>query len=141
MPPLTSRDFQRAAAQRLTSAETLLREKANLDAQYLGDYTVECSLKALILHTTLDAEKPDKLTRLSSGAKMHRLDVLLGHLRDLGIKLPLEITKRIRHSTGRPSCATRRAGVIQARRLPFCELRKRFTIGWRTSCDGRYVVE
>ncbi len=27
---------------------------------------------------------------------MHRLDVLLGHLRDLGIKLPLEITKRIR---------------------------------------------
>ena len=46
MPPTTSRDFQKAAAQRLTTAETLLREKHTLDAQYLGGYTVECSLKA-----------------------------------------------------------------------------------------------
>jgi len=40
MPPTTSRDFQKAAAQRLTTAETLLREKHTLDAQYLGGYTV-----------------------------------------------------------------------------------------------------
>ena len=46
MPPTTSRDFQKVAAQRLTTAETLLREKLTLDAQYLGGYTVECSLKA-----------------------------------------------------------------------------------------------
>lgn len=32
MPPTTSRDFQKAAAQRLTTAETLLREKLILDA-------------------------------------------------------------------------------------------------------------
>jgi hypothetical protein len=96
MPPTTSRDFQKIAGQRLTTAETLLRAKLNLDAQYLGGYTVECSLKALILHRTPDPDKPDKLARITSGAKMHRPDVLLGDLRDLGISLPLEIVKRMR---------------------------------------------
>src|SRR5213083_2869387 len=96
MPPTTSRDFLKVAAQRLTTAETLLRVKLTLDAQYLGGYTVECSLKALILHRTPDPGKPDKLKRLTSGAKMHRPDVLLGELRDLGTVLPLEIAKRMR---------------------------------------------
>jgi HEPN domain-containing protein len=96
MQPTTSRDFQRAARQRLTAAETLLREKHNLDARYLGGYTVECSLKALILHHTPDAEKPDKLMQITSGSKMHRSDILLGELRNLGTTLPLEIAKRMR---------------------------------------------
>ena len=96
MRPTTSRDFQKVAGQRLTTAETLLREKLTLDAQYLGGYTVECSLKALILHRTRDPDKPDKLKRITSGVKMHRPDVLLGELRDLGISLPLEIAKRMR---------------------------------------------
>jgi HEPN domain-containing protein len=96
MPPMTSRDFQKVAGQRLTTAETLLREKLTLDAQYFGGYTVECSLKALILHQTPDAERPDKLERITSGAKMHRPEVLLGELRDLGIRLPLDIAKRMR---------------------------------------------
>ena len=96
MPPTTSRDFQKVAAQRLTTAETLLREKLSLDAQYIGGYTVECSLKALILHQTLDPEKPDKLKQITSSAKMHRADVLLGHLRDMGTSLPLELAKRMR---------------------------------------------
>ncbi|MEX1098400.1 MAG: HEPN domain-containing protein [Planctomycetales bacterium] len=96
MPPATSRDFQKAAAQRMTTAETLLREKLTLDAQYLGGYTVECSLKALILHLTPDSDKPGQLKRITSGARMHRVDVLLGELRDSGIALPLEIAKRMR---------------------------------------------
>ncbi len=96
MPPTTSRDFQKASAQRLTAAETLLREKLTLDAQYIGGYTVECSLKSLILHRTPDPDKPDKLKQITSGAKMHRPDVLLGELRDLGILLPLPIAKRMR---------------------------------------------
>ena len=96
MPPTTPQDFLKVAAQRLTTAETLLREKLNLDAQYIGGYAVECSLKALILRRTPDPEKPDKLKRLTSGAKMHRPDVLLGQLRDLGTVLPLEIAKRMR---------------------------------------------
>src|SRR5881275_1324865 len=93
MQPTTSRDFQKVAAQRLTTAETLLRGKLTLDAQYLGGYTVECSLKALILHRTGDPDKPDMLKRLTSGATMHRPDVLLGKLRDLKIILPLHIAK------------------------------------------------
>lgn len=96
MPPTTSRDFQRAAAQRLTTAETLLREKLTLDAQYLGGYTVECSLKALILELTPDADKADKLKEITAGAKMHRPDILLGELRNLGAALPLDLAKRMR---------------------------------------------
>ncbi len=96
MPPITSRDFQKVAGQRLTTAETLLREKLTLDAQYFGCYTVECSLKSLIMQQTPDAEKPDKLRQITSGAKMHRPEVLLGELRDRGISLPLDIAKRMR---------------------------------------------
>jgi HEPN domain len=84
------------AAQRLTTAETLLREKLTLDAQYLGGYTLECSLKALILHRTSDPDKPEKLKRLTAGAKMHRPDLLFGELRVLGVALPLDISKRMR---------------------------------------------
>lgn len=96
MPPTTSRDFQKVAGQRLTAAETLLREKLTLDAQYVGGYTVECSLKALIMQLTPGADKPDKLKQITAGAKMHRPDVLLGELRVLGILLPLELAKRMR---------------------------------------------
>src|SRR5947209_20103314 len=96
MPPTTPRDFLKVAAQRLITAETLLREKLTLDAQYIGGYTVECSLKALILHQTPGPDKPEKLKRLTSGAVMHRPDVLLGNLRDLGVVLTLEIAKRMR---------------------------------------------
>jgi len=96
MPPTTSRDFQKVASQRLTTAETLLRLRLTLDAQYLGGYAIECSLKALILHQTPDPDKPDKLKRITSGATMHRPDVLLGELRDLGIALPLQLAKRMR---------------------------------------------
>lgn len=96
MPPTTSRDFLKVAGQRLTTAETLLREKLTLDAQYLGGYTVECSLKSLILHRTLEPDKPDKLKKITSGAKMHRPEVLLGELRNLGSSLPRVIAKRMR---------------------------------------------
>src|SRR5437899_11326053 len=96
MSPTTSRDFQKVAGQRLTTAQTLLREKLTLDAQYLGGYTVECSIKALILHLTPDADRADKLKRITAGVSMHRPDVLLGELRNLGVSLPIEIAKRMR---------------------------------------------
>lgn len=96
MPPTTSRDFQKAAGQRLTAAELLLREKLTLDAQYVGGYTVECSLKALILHLTPDADKPSVLARITKGKKMHSPEVLLGELRNLGAALPPDIAKRMR---------------------------------------------
>jgi hypothetical protein len=96
MPPTSSRDFQRAAAQRLTTAEVLLRERLTLDAQYLGGYTVECSLKALILHRTFTPSSAAVLQQITSGAKMHRPDVLLGELRSLGIALTADLAKRMR---------------------------------------------
>src|SRR5947207_14616116 len=96
MQPTTSRDFQRAALQRLTTAEALLGLRLNLDAQYLGGYTVECSLKALILEQTPPADKADTLKRSSSGATMHRRDVLLGKLTELGVVVTLELGRRLR---------------------------------------------
>jgi hypothetical protein len=41
---LTSRDFLRAAGQRLTTAEFLLKSGYNLDAMYLAGYGLECAL-------------------------------------------------------------------------------------------------
>jgi len=96
MQPTTSRDFLKVALQRLTTAEALLDLRINLDAQYIGGYTVECSLKALILERTPAADKEEILKKLSSGQKMHRADVLLGELRDRGVVLPLELAKRMR---------------------------------------------
>lgn len=96
MPPRTSRDFLRIAAQRFATAEVLLREKLTLDAQYLGGYTVECSLKALILHRTPDSDLQDKLERITAGGKMHRPEVLLEELKKLGVELPRGIAKRMR---------------------------------------------
>jgi hypothetical protein len=105
MPPSTSRDFQRAAAQRFTSAEALLRDKLTLDAQYIGGYTMECSLKALILELTPPADKPDQLQRITAGSRMHRLDVLFGELRNLNssLDIPRFIVKRMRRLAWSPN--------------------------------------
>lgn len=96
MPPTTSRDFQRVALQRLTTAEFLLRARLTLDAQYLGGYAVECSLKALILQVAPSREMSRRRKRISSGAKMHRPEILLGVLRDGGVALPAHLAKRMR---------------------------------------------
>ena len=96
MPPTTSRDFQKAAAQRLAAAETLLRQKLTLDAQYIGGYTVECSLKALILERSPPADRPEILKQITSGSSMHKPEVLLGELATLGVDLPLDLAKRMR---------------------------------------------
>jgi hypothetical protein len=96
MPPKTGRDFQKAAAQRFTTAEFLLGHKYTLDAEYLGGYTIECSLKALILEKTPVADRQARLKEICAGAKNHRPEVLLGVLRDLGLQLPLALAKRYR---------------------------------------------
>ena len=103
-PPADSRDFQKAASQRFTTAEVLLKQTMTLDATYIGGYTVECSLKALILHRTSPEAKPAMLRRISSGASMHRPEVLLGYLRDINLVLPSVLGKRMR--TGRFTWST-----------------------------------
>jgi len=50
MQPTTARDFLRVARQRLdVAAEIMHYLRRNLEAQYIGGYSVECSLKSLIL--------------------------------------------------------------------------------------------
>jgi len=97
--PTSSRDFQRAALQRLTAAEFLLNNHYNLDAMYLGGYTLECTLKALILENTPAKDKPATLKKITSGKKMHNVEVLSGLLKDLGCPVPLKLVKKLRKST------------------------------------------
>ncbi|MFT5526836.1 MAG: HEPN domain-containing protein [Pirellulaceae bacterium] len=96
MQPRTSRDFLKIAEQRLNAAEVLFAADLTLDAQYVGGYAVECSLKALILEKTDPADRPDKLLRISSGATMHKPETLLQELRGLGVRLTPELAKRMR---------------------------------------------
>ena len=53
------------------AAEALLKMKLNLDAQYLGAYTVECALKALILHKADDRSRARWLRQITRGSEMH----------------------------------------------------------------------
>ena len=97
MQPLTPRDFLKVAAQRLAAAE-LIAELTNLglEAQYIGGYSVECSLKALILEKTPTTDRDNVLKLITRGAKYHRADVLIGMLRDREVTLTMTLVARMR---------------------------------------------
>lgn len=94
--PLSSRDFQRAARQRLETALLLYRNHHNLDAMYLAGYTVECSLKALILGLTPGPDRAAMFDRISRGNAMHYPENLSAILRTLDKAIPLELVKKYR---------------------------------------------
>ena len=94
--PTSSREFQKATRQRLTAAEFLLDNRYNLDAMYLAGYTVECSLKALILHSTPTGEQTAMLMKISTGSAMHNPETLGAILKDLGRPIPLAVVKGFR---------------------------------------------
>jgi hypothetical protein len=97
MQPTTPRDFWKVARQRLSAAEEILEAlRLTLEAQYIGGYAVECALKALILESTAESDRPDILNRLTHGATYHRAEVLLDRLRERGIVLTVELAKRMR---------------------------------------------
>ena len=97
MQPVTPRDFLKVALQRLTGAEEIMDKlRLTLEAQYIGGYSVECSLKALILEITPDADRPAMLSRLTHGATYHKPEHLLPLLKDGGIVLTPELAKRMR---------------------------------------------
>jgi HEPN domain-containing protein len=97
MQPTTPRDFLKVALQRLTAAEEIMETlRLTLEAQYIGGYSVECSLKALILGKTAEPDRATMLERLTRGATYHRAEVLLDKLREQGVFLPVELAKRLR---------------------------------------------
>ncbi|HEY5314826.1 MAG TPA: hypothetical protein VIK18_19990 [Pirellulales bacterium] len=93
---LTASDFQRAAEQRFTTTEFLLERSYPLDAFYLAGYSVECMLKALVMHRTLAAGHAATFQRLKSGASMHYPERLNQELKGLGYPMPLDLVKRFR---------------------------------------------
>jgi hypothetical protein len=97
MQPTTARDFLRVALQRLTAAEQIMQAlRLTLEAQYIGGYSVECSLKALILAKTAETDQPATLEQLTHGAAYHRPEVLLDRLRERGVSLTVDLAKRMR---------------------------------------------
>jgi HEPN domain-containing protein len=96
MQPKTSRDFLKVAEQRLNAAEALFAADLTLDAHYVGGYAVECSLKAMVLERTDPRDHAGKLMKISTGATMHKPEVLLQELRSLGVRLTPELAKRMR---------------------------------------------
>ena len=97
MQPTTSRDFLKVALQRLSAAEEIMEIlRLTLEAQYIGGYSVECSLKSLILEKTAESDRLDVLGQLTQGTKYHRAEVLLDRLRDRGVVLTVQLAKRMR---------------------------------------------
>lgn len=96
MPPQNSRDFLKIAEQRYNAAEVLFHADFTIDAQYVAGYVVECSLKALILETTPESDRNEKLRRITSGATMHQPETLLQELRAVGVRLSPDLAKRMR---------------------------------------------
>ena len=97
MQPTCARDFLKVALQRLTAAEAILETLLlTLEAQYIGGYSVECALKALILEKTDPPDRQVVLERLTHGATYHRAEVLLDRLRERGVSLTPVLAKRMR---------------------------------------------
>src|SRR5262249_8044899 len=97
MQPTSPRDFLRVALQRLPAAEGIMGVlRLTIEAQYIGGYSVECSLKALILETTAEPDRPAELELLTHGARHHRAEVLLDRLKRRGIRLTVELARRMR---------------------------------------------
>lgn len=93
-----ARKFLRAATQRLTTAEFLLKNDYNLDAMYLAGYAMECALKALILENTPKSHEIETLKKITHGAAMHLPEELARLLRDLRIELPRDFKRQCRKS-------------------------------------------
>jgi hypothetical protein len=93
---LSSRDFQKAAIQRLTISEYLFDGDFTLDAFYLAGYSVECILKALIMHLTLQENRQEVFEQLKAGARMHYPEHLKEKLKQLGHPIPDELVKGYR---------------------------------------------
>jgi hypothetical protein len=127
MQPETARDFLKAARQRLDTAEAIFEQlRINLEAQYIGGYVVECALKALIMERTAEPDHVPILYKLTHGAASHKNEVLLGKLRELGVALPLELSKRmrrfdwttgLRYETGRLDTGETRAVLKTAKQI------------------------
>jgi HEPN domain-containing protein len=92
MGSLTNRDFLRAAGQRLAAAKFLLRGGFNRDALYLAGYTVECSLKAVILSAVLKPGHPKTPPEINT----NNLEKLVATARLLGEEIPIHIVRRFR---------------------------------------------
>jgi HEPN domain len=73
----------RAADSRLTAARTLYAAQLYLDAMYIGGYTAECALKALVLARTPTNRRKKLVDQEFRGSKAHSLDHWMSKLKHI----------------------------------------------------------
>jgi hypothetical protein len=88
--------FLKAAQQRLTSAEILLREQQELDSTYLAGYGVECGLKAILLARTPRKRWPIVLEQAFQGRAGHNFENLKALLKRRNVNLPVALVRHLR---------------------------------------------
>lgn len=89
-----AQNYYRAAKQRFDDSQLLLQQKRTTGAVYLAGYTVECFLKALVLHNTPSREQPTLLLQLRRIG--HDIESLISLYRSrANSSVPKEITRHL----------------------------------------------
>lgn len=88
------RRFHLVALQRFEDAEILLQNGRTNGAMYLGGYTVECMLKALLL-SSVPVGSQNALMKSFRGSIAHNYDWLRNELRAKGIEFPAIVARQL----------------------------------------------
>jgi HEPN domain-containing protein len=93
---IDARRYYRVAKQRLEEAKAILRADMPSPAEYLGGYSIECILKALVITVTSATERPRPGRWTVEWLKKeygHDLENLRSAVRKRGVNLPPDVTK------------------------------------------------
>jgi HEPN domain-containing protein len=93
---ISSKEFLRAGRQRLQAAEILKDSGIHLEAIYLAGYTIECSLKAVIVENTPSGKRSALMETITRGVKAHDFGFLLELLLGYRVNVPLELRNQLR---------------------------------------------
>lgn len=89
-----ARLFYRCAFQRYEEAEVLFLADYGNGAVYLAGYGIECILKALVLASVRETDRPDTIKSFR-GAKAHEYEWLRSmYLTNGGARFPREVTRQ-----------------------------------------------
>ena len=92
------REFLRAGKQRFTAANALFHSGLHLEAIYLAGYTIECSLKAVILQHGPKSKQGEVTEQITRGTKAHNYESLLSLLKKSGVNMPEDLVSHVRRA-------------------------------------------
>jgi hypothetical protein len=89
------RKLIRAAKQRLTSSDVLLKNGQFIDSMYLAGYGVECALKALLMSRLPPGKRRQTEEQVFRGKSGHDFENLKARIRKCGVAFPKAITNHL----------------------------------------------